>query len=169
MRLPAPRFDDAGAEAPSILRGMGPSPHVLRVSRSGYSVLELLIVVTIAGLVLAVVLPRGQLMLDRLSVHAAAGDVAATLGAARTLALAGQAAVAIDVDSGSGVLRVRRGAEILFSRDVGHAHQVHLRASRESLAYSPRGLGRGAANLSIIIYRRAAVETVFVSRLGRVR
>jgi hypothetical protein len=30
-------------------------------------------------------------------------------------------------------------------------------------------LGRGAANLSVIIRRRAAAETVVVSRLGRVR
>ena len=135
----------------------------------GYSVLELVIVVMLTGLLLAVALPRTVSMLDRLSVHAAAGDVAATLGTARTLAIAGRASVAVDVDSLSGVLRVRRGDEMLFSRDIGAAHQVRLRTSRDSLAYGPLGLGLGAANLSIVVYRRAAVETVFVSRLGRVR
>ena len=135
----------------------------------GYSVLEPLIVVLLTGLLLAVAVPRTVSMLDRLSVQAAAGDVAATLGTARTLAIAGRAAVAIDVDSTSGVLRVRRGGEMLFSRDIGAAHQVRVRTNRDSLAYGPLGLGLGAANLSIVVYRRAAVETVFVSRLGRIR
>lgn len=139
------------------------------LARSGYTVLELVVVLTIAGIVLAIALPRGQLMLDRISVHSAAGDVAATLGTARSLALAGHSAVAVDVDSTSGTLRIRRGAEVLLSRSIGQAHGVRVERNRDSLTYDPRGLGRGAANLSIIVRRRSAVETVFVSRLGRVR
>lgn len=134
-----------------------------------YTMLELLVVLSIVAVVLSLSVPRTLLVLDRLAVHAAAGDVAATLGTARTVALAGRSAVAIDVDTASGVLRVRRGVEMLWSRNIGQAHGVEVRASRDSLAYDGRGLGRGAANLSVILRRRAAVETVFVSRLGRVR
>ena len=137
--------------------------------RRGHSVVELLVVVTIAAVVLAMVLPRASAVLDGIAVRSAAGDVAATLGAARTLAMAARAAVAVDVDSASGVLRVRRGDEMLLSRNVGHAHGVRLRATRDSLAYGPRGLGRGGANLSIVVMRGAVRETVFVSRLGRIR
>lgn len=135
----------------------------------GYTIVELLVVLTMSAVLMAVAIPRAAATLDRVSVHSAAADVAATLGSARTLAMAGRAAVAVDVDSASGVLRVRRGPEMLFSRNVGHAHNVRLRASRDSLAFGPRGLGYGAANLSIIVSRGTAVETVFVSRLGRVR
>ena len=138
-------------------------------SRRGYTILELFIVLTIAGVVLAIAVPRTSETLDRLSVHAAAADVAATLGSARTLAMAVRATVAVEVDTVRGALRVRRGAEMLFTRDVGLAHNVRLRATRDSLAFGSRGLGHGAANLSILVYRRSAVETVFVSRLGRVR
>lgn len=130
---------------------------------------ELLIVLTIGAVVLAIALPRSAAMLDRVSVHAAAADVAATLGSARGLAMAARMAVGVDVDTATGVIRVRRGAEMLFSRGVGQAHNVRLRATRDSLAFGPRGLGVGAANLSVIVARGAAVETVFVSRLGRVR
>ncbi len=137
--------------------------------RPAYTMLELLVVLSIVAVVLSLALPRTLLVLDRLAVHAAAGDVAATLGTARTVALAGGSSVAIDVDTASGVLRVRRGDEMLWSRNIGQAHGVEVRASRDSLAYDSRGLGRGAANLSVILHRRAAVETVFVSRLGRVR
>ena len=137
--------------------------------RGGYTLVELLLVLTIAAIVLAVAIPRGIASLDRITVNSAAGDVHATLNHARSLALAGGSAVAIDVDSATGVLRVRRGEELVLTRNVGQAHGVSLRASRDSMTYDPRGLGRGAANLSIILRRGVAVETVFVSRLGRVR
>jgi prepilin-type N-terminal cleavage/methylation domain-containing protein len=136
---------------------------------NGYTLVEVLLVLTIGGLVLAIAIPRGLTSLDRVSVTSASGDVQATLNYARLLALAGGSAVAIDVDSASGELRVRRGAELVLARNVGQAHGVTLRGSRDSLTYDPRGLGRGAANLSIIVRRRSAVETVFVSRLGRIR
>jgi Tfp pilus assembly major pilin PilA len=142
--------------------------HDVRMRRA-HTVLELVVVLGIAAIVLAIALPRTQRTLDRLSVHAAASDVAATLAAARTIALAGAAAVGVDVDSARGVLRVRRGVDVLLSRGIGHAHGVTLRHTRDSLAFDAHGLGRGAANLSIVIRRGAAVETVFVSRLGRVR
>jgi prepilin-type N-terminal cleavage/methylation domain-containing protein len=135
----------------------------------GYTVLELLIVMMITGIVLSISIPRGRLMLDRLSVHAAASDVMSVLNTARTLARAGRSPVAVDIDSANGVLRVRRGTDVLLARDVGQAHGVSVGRTRDSLTYDPRGLGRGAANLSVIIRRRAAAETVVVSRLGRVR
>lgn len=137
--------------------------------RRGYTLVELLLVLTILGVVLAIALPRGMASLDRISVLAASSDVQATLNHARILALAGGTAVAIHVDSSRGELRVRRGAEVVMSRGVAQAHGVTMRGTRDSMAYDPRGLGRGAANLSIILRRGGAVETVFVSRLGRVR
>jgi hypothetical protein len=137
--------------------------------RRGHSVAEVLVVLMIVALMLAVAVPRASAMLDRVAVQTAVGDVAATLGGARNLAIAGRASVAIDIDSLSGVLRVRRGDEMLFSRNVGHAHGVRLRATRDSIAFGSRGLGRGAANVSIVVSRGVIAETVFVSRLGRVR
>lgn len=137
--------------------------------RSGYTVLELLIVLMIAAILMAIAIPRAQLTLDRLTVHTAAGDVLATLNLARTLALVGNASVAVDVDSATGVLRIRRGTEVLMFRNIGFAHGVRLGGTRDSLTYDPHGLGRGAANLSIMVRRRLAAETVFVSRFGRAR
>ena len=137
--------------------------------RRGFTLLELVIVVTLSGLLLAIAVPRTRAALDGVSVRSAAGDVVATLSYARAIAQAGDGFIAVHVDSMTGTLRVRRAGMILHSRGVGHAHGVRLSASRDSLTYDPRGLGHGAANLSIVIRRGAAVETVFVSRLGRVR
>lgn len=130
---------------------------------------ELLIVMTMFAVVMMIVIPRASASLDRVSVRAAAGDVRATLNYARMLAMAGGLPVAVDVDSAAGTLRVRRGDERILSRAIGPAHGVRVGQTRDSLTYDPRGFGRGAANLSILVRKGASVETVFVSRLGRVR
>ena len=135
-----------------------------RRSPFGYTVLELIIVLMIAGVLLAIAIPRALLSLDRMIVHSAAGDVAAILTSARALAIAGHAAVAVDIDSTSGMVRIRRGPEVVSSRSVGYAHGVFVRRNRDSLTFDAHGL-----NLSIVIRRGAAAETLFVSRLGRVR
>ena len=130
---------------------------------------ELLIVITIAGIVMAIAVPKAKASLDHVSVRAAASDVRATLNYARMLAMAGGLPVAVDVDSVTGTLRVRRGDEQILKRGIGFAHGVRLAKTRDSLSYDPRGFGHGAANLSVLVRRGTSVETVFVSRLGRVR
>ena len=137
--------------------------------RRALTVPELLIVLTIVAVVLAIAIPKARASLDRVSVRAAASDVRATLTYARMLAMSGGLSVGVDVDSAGGTLRVRRGDERVLVRGIGHAHGVRLGKTRDSLTYDPRGFGRGAANLSILVRRGASAETVFVSRLGRVR
>ncbi len=145
--------------------------HELRflAGRHGFTLPELLIVLTIIGVVMAIAIPNARSGLDRVSVRSAASDIRATLGYARMLAMSGGIPVAVEVDSVSGTLRIRRGDEKILIRGVGPAHGVRLGKTRDSLTYDPRGFGRGAANLSILVRRGASVETVFVSRLGRVR
>jgi prepilin-type N-terminal cleavage/methylation domain-containing protein len=137
--------------------------------RPGYTLAETVVVLLIAGVAMAIVIPRGVRALDRLVVQSAAADVRATHATARAHAIAGAAAVTVDVDSAMGTLRLRRGTDTLLTRGIGHAHGVRLTRTRDSLTFGSRGLGRGAANLSIVVRRGSAVETVFVSRLGRVR
>ena len=136
--------------------------------RTGYTVGELLLVLVIMGTLMALIVPRVVLVIDRIAVRSAASDLSATFRAARTFALASRAPVA-DHLAPTGTLEVRRGAEILLTRNVGQAHGVRLAQTRDSMAFDGWGLGIGAANLSIVVRRRAAAETVFVSRLGRVR
>jgi len=135
----------------------------------GFTVIELLIAMMIAGVLLAISIPHAQHQLDKTVVQSAREDVRATLTFARTLALAGYSRVTIRIDSANGTLRVRQNGEQVLSRGVSHAHGVELTATRDSLVYDAHGIGRGAANLSVVVRRRAAAETVFVSRMGRIR
>jgi Tfp pilus assembly protein FimT len=137
--------------------------------RRGHSAAELIVVLTIAGVVMSLAIPRIELALDRITVQAARGEVVALLHDARVLAMASHTGVAVDIVPGTGAFRVRRDTEVVFTRQVGSLNQVEVFATRDSLAYDSRGLGHGAANLSIVLRRRGASDTIFVSRLGRVR
>src|SRR5215210_4480933 len=94
--------------------------------RRGFTLPELLIVLTTAGVVMAIAIPSAKASLDRVSVRSAASDVRATLNYARMLAMAGGIPVAVDVDSVAGTLRVRRDDERILMRGVGSAHGVRL-------------------------------------------
>jgi prepilin-type N-terminal cleavage/methylation domain-containing protein len=135
----------------------------------GYTVLELLIAMMLAGIVMAIAVPRAQHQLDRVVVQSARSDVQSTLSYARSLALAARARVVVSIDSTTGTIRVRHMGMDAISRGVSHAHGVRLTSTRDSLVYDAHGIGHGAANLSVVVRKRAAAETVFVSRLGRVR
>ena len=135
----------------------------------GYTVLELLIAMMLAGILMAVAVPRAQRQLDRVVVQSARSDVRGILSYARSLALAAHARVVVSIDSSSGTIRVRYLGTEAMSRGVSHAHGVRLSSTRDSLVYDALGMGHGAANLSVVVRKRSAAETVFVSRLGRVR
>lgn len=135
----------------------------------GYTVIELLIAMMIAGVLLSISIPHAQHQLDRVVVQSARADVRAVLSLGRTLALAGRARVTVRIDTVTGTLRIQQYGEPVTSRSVAEAHGVRLIATRDSLVYDAHGVGWGAANLSVIVRKRSAAETVFVSRLGRVR
>lgn len=137
--------------------------------RIGYTLPELLTVLFIAGLLLGLAAVRLTEAIDGAAVRAAAGDIASALTTARTIAIYRRAPVAVVIDSVAAALVVREDTSVLFRRDLRSSYAVTLAASRDSTAFDARGLGLGAANLSVIVRRRKAIDTIFLSRLGRVR
>ena len=137
--------------------------------RVGVTLAELAVVLVILGVLLALAVPRLAAAADRAAVRAAVADAASVFAAARELAIHSRRAVAVEVDTAGGRLRARRGADVVFQRELRGGYAVRLGATRDSMAYDARGLGIGAANLSVTISRGRASDTLFVSRLGRVR
>ncbi len=137
--------------------------------RAGTTVIEMLVVVAIVVIVAAIAIPRGARVRDGAAVRAAALDAEQALALARAQALGWHGAVAVRIDTAAARLELRRGRDLLLVRALGDAYRVRLSATRDSLAYDGRGLGRGAANLTLVLRRGSAAETLVVSRLGRVR
>jgi prepilin-type N-terminal cleavage/methylation domain-containing protein len=135
----------------------------------GFTLIEMLVVLAIVSIVLGYVGLRIGAAADRTAVRAAAAEAVTTFNAARQRAIERREPVAVAIDTVASRLAISAGAEPILSRNLWAAYTVRLVASRDSMAYDARGIGIGLANLSLIVRRGRAAETVFVSRLGRVR
>lgn len=137
--------------------------------RCGYTLVELALVVTIMSLVTIPGVLALQHQLNRLAVRTAVAEAAGALARGRDEALARHDVVSVRIDTLRGTLALRAHGERLALYALGHAHGVSLSTSRDSIAFDARGLGRGAANLTMVARRGRAADTLVVSRLGRVR
>lgn len=137
--------------------------------RRAFTLPELVLVVALVGAVLAFAAGAWRALADRARVRMAAADLTSILADARDEALARQTVVTARLDTADGSVTLRSGRDTIGRRPLGALHGVHLKVTRDSIAYSALGLGRGLANARLILARGSAAETVWVSRLGRVR
>jgi prepilin-type N-terminal cleavage/methylation domain-containing protein len=137
--------------------------------RRAFSLLEMMIVICIIGALTAVVMPAGARLIDRVQVRGAVVDIESAFSSARHIAIARMSQPTVEIDSAADAIYVSVGSDTLRKQNVGAEHGVQLYPTRERMSYSATGLGYGAANLSVVVRRNSAVDTVFVSRLGRLR
>ena len=139
------------------------------VSRTGMTLVELTVVIAIIGLTSMIVVREVWRYLDRLAVRNAVAEAATVVGRARSEALAQRAIVSLSIDTATATLALRARGQTLVRHALGHAHGVSISTTRDSIAFDVRGLGYGAANLTLVARRGSAADTLVVSRLGRVR
>ena len=130
---------------------------------------EILIALCIAGVVTGVALLRAAPARDRWGVRGATTETLTTFAVARRWALSRGMRTAVLFDTARARLTVTSYADTIARRDLWRSHGVRLTVTRDSMAYTPNGLGYGASNLTLILSRGAVAETLVVSRLGRVR
>jgi prepilin-type N-terminal cleavage/methylation domain-containing protein len=135
----------------------------------GFTLIELLVALALAGLLAAIAIPRASASLDRLGVRGAAQDVVLAIAAARAAAQRRGDYASFVADPRTGRVRAVCAGETLFERDVAGARGVRLEATRESITFTPTGMGWGAANTTVIVTRGGSADTIVTSRLGRVR
>ena len=137
--------------------------------RQGTTLIELAVVLAIVGIIVGVAAPSFRGLRDRIAVQGATTDLLSALALARHTAVATSGYAAVHVSAVAGTVAVVAGRDTLQRRTLGIVHRVTLDATRDSVAYGPTGRGYGAGNTSIIVSRGRVSDTVFVSRLGRVR
>jgi prepilin-type N-terminal cleavage/methylation domain-containing protein len=137
--------------------------------RPAFTLVELLVAVSILGVTFAVAIPRFRGALDGIATRGAASDAAAMLALARQIALTRSVRSTLTIDTGTAVISIRAGPTLVQSRDERALHGVRLSASRTSVTYTQLGTALGVSNLTLVATRGARAETLTVSRLGRVR
>lgn len=146
-----------------ILRARGSSTH------SGFTLLELMLVLSVVSILSAVAVPKVGAMLDHVAVRGAVNDVAALLDRARHTAMTRGERATVDLDTTRASVTLSVGRDTLSWREEGTLAGVRFRATRSSVTYTQLGLGFGVSNLTLVVSRGATAETLTVSRLGRVR
>jgi prepilin-type N-terminal cleavage/methylation domain-containing protein len=138
-------------------------------ARTGYSLVELVVVLIVMGVMLLIAAPRLGALRDASSVEAAVAETARLFATARELAILRRAPVSVVIDDRGGAILLRSRGSTLLRRSLGSTYGVALATNRDSMVYDPRGLGFGLSNMSLIVRRGSVVDTVVVSRLGRTR
>lgn len=137
-------------------------------SRTGATLLECLVVMTVLGLCTGTALIASTRALNTMIVHGAARDVAELFALARDRAIASGRRTAVLLDTRQQRLVVHAASDTLAILELRDRH-ITLEVTRDSMAYSNNGLGYGAANLRAVLTRGSSQDTLTVSRLGRVK
>jgi prepilin-type N-terminal cleavage/methylation domain-containing protein len=137
--------------------------------RHAFTIIELTVTLCILSVLSAIAMPWAGKLLDRVHVRGGVMAVESLFSTARHVAIARSAQTTVDIDTVNHVVHVSVGPDTVRRAQIGTDHGVMLSASRVRMSYSATGMGYGAANLSVVVRRNAAVDTVFVSRLGRLR
>jgi prepilin-type N-terminal cleavage/methylation domain-containing protein len=136
----------------------------------GVTLVEVLMVVTLVGVLSALGVPRVFRAQDRIAVARATSEVASFYHAARYGAIL--RARMVRIEFGAEALRaVYEGVtdSTFLLRPGPGRHGVSLAASRAEVRVSPNGMGYGAANTTLILRRGTAADTLTMSRLGRLK
>ncbi len=108
-------------------------------------------------------------MLDRIEARNAVRDAGALVARARDEAMAQQTPVTFRVDTLAGSVYLASRYGPIARAPLAAAHGVTVSTSRDSITFDVRGLGYGAANLTLVVRRGGAAESLVTSRLGRLR
>lgn len=135
----------------------------------GFTLIEIVLVISLAGILSAITLSKAGGFIDRIEVHGATTEAESMFSRARHIAIARGIQTTLDIDPVRQTLSIKAASEVLTSRDFNATHGVDINTNRTSITYSPIGVGYGAANFTMILSRGRAADTIYVSRLGRVR
>ncbi|MCU0633655.1 MAG: prepilin-type N-terminal cleavage/methylation domain-containing protein [Gemmatimonadaceae bacterium] len=135
--------------------------------RSGVTLLELLVVVALIGVLAMAASGRVSRLAAQWGVRQATRAAIGAFTRARLEAQVSGQRTAVVIAPPYDILVVRQGDTLSHLSTA--ALRVALEGSRDSMAYVGSGLAWGASNLSLVLRRGDAADTVFVSRLGRVR
>lgn len=139
--------------------------------RRGFALVELALVLGLAGLIATFAMPPLLGVRDRLAVDAVIYDLAALHSRARLMAMVESRAVQLDIRADSIVIRVVAGTDTVTRwAGPGTAQQpARVSGPSRTLWFAPTGVTYGVSNATWVVARGAVERRLVVSRWGRVR
>jgi len=137
--------------------------------RHAFTLIELTVTLCILSILSAIVVPQAGRVLDGIHVRGAVIEIESLFSTARHIAIARGAQTTVEIDTVAQAIYVSAEGGKLRDAKIGADHDVRLSTTRSGMSYSVTGMGYGAANLSVVVRRNSVADTVFVSRLGRLR
>lgn len=137
----------------------------------GVTLLELLVVLALAGVLAGVALPAARRLHDAIVTERAAQAIVAAHRVARFTAIMRGRRTLLDVRADSLIVRATEATDTLtrWLHQGPAAHGVALAGPARTLRFAPTGLPMGVSNATFRLTRGTVVRLVVVSRLGRTR
>jgi len=136
--------------------------------RRGFTLLELALALTVVALALAAAVPRMATIRDSWIAEEAAQAIVQAHRRARLSAIVLSRPVVLTVTADSLTITNSAGA-VLWRRPGPASGGATLAGPPRRLTFSPVGITMGLSNATFRVSRGAALRSVIVSRLGRVR
>ena len=139
--------------------------------RQGFTLIEVLMVITIVGILLGVVVPRYGAVSGAMSVHSAKQELGSLLAQGRATAIQTDQTVLV-VRSGNMMSLIGingTGSTIISQQDLRSQFGVDVSASRDTVTYDSRGMVTGnSATLKFVVSNGSTRDSVCLMALGKV-
>jgi Tfp pilus assembly protein FimT len=137
--------------------------------RRAHTLPELALTLALLALLMAMAVPPAAAAVHRWALRAAVAEVVDALVYAREAALTRGATATFAINSARGEVIVTCAGDTVVRRAISALHGVTLAASGDSVRYAPDGLATGVSNTTVLVTRGGRVDSIVVSRVGRVR
>jgi prepilin-type N-terminal cleavage/methylation domain-containing protein len=141
--------------------------------RSGFSLVEMMIAITVAGLLLAIATPKVRATVIHSEVKSARAAVASLFTRARIHALQTRRAAVVNFNTTRGWVVSPDGAGGIDTvgavLDLSNAYGVAIDASTAIVRFQPTGLTTSPGTVTVRVTRSSKTDSVVVSGYGRLQ
>jgi type II secretion system protein H len=141
--------------------------------RRGFTLIEIVMVLTLIGIMLAVAVPYIGSSTNKGNVRGAMDALSTLHAMAKQSAIqrGRQAMLVLNAGSGSATVVARNAAgtgwDTLETAEMDDRFGVTLTSTRDTLIFTPRGIGTELSGTTIIVTKGDAADTITVSAAGR--